>query len=65
MPKKKSDGRIDITPTWRVATSIWLRIIDRGTPKGKELAEKQLLVMADKLDKLVELQKKGKLKILT
>lgn len=49
-------------PTWRTATGIWIRILERGTPEGKRLAEKQLLEMAGKLDKVNELRKKGKLK---
>ena len=62
MVKKRVVGRIDITPTWKTATGIWIRILERGTPKGKEEAEKQLLEMAGKLDKINELRKKGKLK---
>ena len=50
--KVKDLPTIDITPTWTEAIAIYVIVLERGTPEGKEIARQGLREIGETLDKL-------------
>lgn len=62
--RKMISRPIDITPSWKQAAMVYIRVLEDGTPKGKESGREGLLEMADKFDKVIKvlkLKKKGRI----
>jgi len=53
---------IDVTPTWKGLVPSFVLLIEEGKPSGRAYAIKEINRMATICDKVVEAQKKGKLK---
>lgn len=48
---------IDCTPTWAWAAKVYILALENGTGEGKDSARKEIMRMAELLDKLIEERK--------
>ena len=46
--------KIDITPTWRGAASVYLAVLESGTPEGQAEAREAILEMAERFDTYIQ-----------
>lgn len=55
MPTKQT-GTIPVLPTWRVVMEILCRVLENGTPEGKQQARDELVKIGARLDELTAMK---------